>query len=108
MKTALTLTSSLPEWIRESPDGCWLTLRATPGASRSEIAGVEPGWLRIRLTAPPVDGKANQELIRFLAKLLKISKSSIVISSGESSRLKQIKISGIRAADFLNRTALNP
>jgi len=108
MKTANTLIIALPEWISVTPEGCRLTLRVTPAASRSEVAGAEPGWLRVRLMAPPVDGKANQELIRFLAKMLKISKGSITICTGESSRLKQIKISGVLPEEFLARSARNP
>ena len=80
--------TDLPAWIREKNGEVTLSLRATPRASRSEISGVEDDWLKVRLKAPPVDGKANKELISFFAKLLKLPKKSIRICSGESSRLK--------------------
>ena len=98
-------TNTLPAWIKEIPEGCQLTLRVTPGASRSEICGAETEWLKVRIKAPPVDGKANKELIRFLAKLLKIPKCSIEICSGGSSRLKRIKIKGITTKEFLTKFA---
>ena len=96
-----TLKTALPAWIREKENSVSLTIRATPRASRSEICGAEDEWLKVRLKAAPVDGKANKELIAFFAKLLKVSKSSVEISSGESGRLKRITISGIVAADIL-------
>ncbi|MDD2599663.1 MAG: DUF167 domain-containing protein [Kiritimatiellae bacterium] len=98
----------LPAWISAITDGCRLTVRVSPGASRSEIAGTEEGWLKIRLTAPPVDNKANKELIRFLSKTLKTSQRSITICSGATSRLKGIKISGVRPKDFLHTINLKP
>jgi hypothetical protein len=91
----------LPEWIQESPEGCQLTLRVTPRASRTEIAAVEEKWIKVRLKAPPVDGKANQELINFFSKLLRVSKSAVEICTGESSRLKRIRIKGLNPSDFL-------
>lgn len=98
----------LPGWIDAIPEGCRLTVRLSPSASRSELAGAEEGWLKIRLTAPPVDGKANKELIRFLAKILKTPQRSITICSGATSRLKGIKINGVRPEDFLSITNLKP
>ena len=92
-----------PKWISEKKDKVTLTIRATPRASRSEIFGTEDEWIKVRLKAPPVDGKANKELIVFFAKLLKVSKSSVNISSGESSRLKRVTIRGITAGDILSR-----
>jgi hypothetical protein len=85
----------LPNWISAKTDGTVLTLKATPRASRSELCGAEDEWLKVRLKAPPVDGKANRELISFFAKLLKVPKSRVEICSGESSRLKRISIKNI-------------
>lgn len=100
--------TELPDWISATPEGCRLTVRVSPGASRSEVVGTEDGWLKMRLAAPPVDGKANKELIRFLSKTLKTPQRSITISSGASSRLKGVKISGVRPEDLLNTTNLKP
>lgn len=70
-------------------------MRVTPNASKSEIIGMdEEGVLRIRLQAPPVEGKANKELVKFLAGVLGIKKKEISILSGEKSRIKTIEILG--------------
>lgn len=63
-----------------------------PGASRSEFAGEHDGALRIRIKAPPVDGKANQALIQFLADAFAVPKSRVQIELGLSSRRKRIRI----------------
>ena len=63
-----------------------------PRSSINQVVGKEAGVWKIKLTAPPVDGKANKELINFLAKRLKIAKGRIEIVSGQRSRLKKIEI----------------
>jgi len=90
-------------WIKQSSKGLRVTIRATPGSSRSEISGADDNWLKVRLKAAPVDGKANKELINFIAKLAKVPKSSVDICSGKNSRLKRIEIRGIQIQDFINR-----
>lgn len=70
------------------------TVRVVPRASRSEIVGEYSGALKIRLAAPPVDGAANEELIKTLSKEFGVSKSSVEITSGHASKTKQIKIKG--------------
>jgi len=69
------------------------TARVVPRASKSEIVGELDGALKIRIAAPPVDGAANAELIKLLAKTFEVSKSEIEITSGQTSKTKQIKIS---------------
>jgi uncharacterized protein (TIGR00251 family) len=74
-----------------------LVVRAVPNASRSEIAGWEEDpragrVLRVRIAAPPVEGKANTALREFLAKALGLSKSSVTLEKGDSSRLKTFTI----------------
>ncbi|MDA3926905.1 MAG: DUF167 domain-containing protein [Kiritimatiellae bacterium] len=96
-------TEPLPKWIKDCKEGCKLTLRVTPRASRSEIVAAEESWLKVRLKAPPVDGKANKELINFVAKLLKVPKKAVGICAGESARLKRIRITGIKPEDFINK-----
>lgn len=76
-----------------------LAVRVTPGASKDEIEGVATDsagekWLRVRLCAPPVDGKANQALVKFLAKRWRVPKSAIAITSGAASRNKILTIQG--------------
>jgi uncharacterized protein (TIGR00251 family) len=80
-----------------------LTVRLTPRARRDELGGiVDAGGgrvaLSVRLAAPPVDGAANRALIAFLAKRLDIPKSSIVIASGETSRVKTVIIGNVTEA----------
>jgi uncharacterized protein len=69
-------------------------VQVVPRASRSEIAGEHNGALRIRIAAPPVDGAANEELIRTLARALGVRKNAIEITSGQSSRTKQVRVTG--------------
>lgn len=77
-----------------------LTVRVVPRASRSEIVGMIDGALKVRIAAPPVDWSANTELIKVLAKQFGVSKSSIEIVSGLTSRTKQLRINGITPASF--------
>ncbi|MBL7016145.1 MAG: YggU family protein [Kiritimatiellales bacterium] len=83
------------EWMNETATGLDLRIKVVPRASKNEIQGLHDGALKIRLTTPPVDGKANQALIKFLSKTLKISKAQIELVQGETSRLKTLRISGI-------------
>ena len=63
------------EWMNETDSGIHIRIRAVPRASKNEIQGVYDGALKIRLTTPPVDGKANQALIKLMSKTLKTSKN---------------------------------
>lgn len=72
-----------------------LTIYLQPGAKKSCVAGMHDGYIKIKLNAPPVDGKANDALILFLSDLLSIPKSSIELISGHKSRIKRLKIIGV-------------
>ena len=72
-----------------------LSLYVQPRASRNELAGLHGDGLKLRLTTPPVDGKANKAVVSFLAKLFKIPKSAIIIKSGLQSRSKKVLLSGL-------------
>jgi uncharacterized protein (TIGR00251 family) len=74
--------------FRVSGDSILLDIKALPGASKSQIAGLSGDRLRIKIAAPPEDGKANTELRSFLAKALGCPRKDIVLISGEKSRLK--------------------
>ena len=67
-------------------------VQVVPRASRSEVVGECNGALRVRIAAPPVDGAANEELIRVLSKTFKIPRSAVKLVSGHSSRIKQVSI----------------
>lgn len=69
-------------------------MRVAPRASRSEIVSEHDGNLKVRLAAPPVDGAANEELIRTLAKAFDVSKAAVEIVSGQTSKTKQVRIKG--------------
>ncbi len=85
-------------WLLPTHDGCIVTVKVTPRAKKPEITAADPDWLRIRLQAPPVDGKANAELIAFFAKTLGIPKRSVEILTGDTSRLKRVKLHGVSAS----------
>ena len=70
------------------------TVRVVPRASRSSIIGEHDGALRVRVAAPPVDGAANEELVRVLARALDLPAHDIEIMSGHTSKLKQVRASG--------------
>lgn len=76
-----------------------LSVRAQPRASRSEVAGEHDGALKVRLAAPPVDGEANRELVRFLAKLLDVARSRVTVVAGETGRNKVVEVAGLTVAD---------
>ncbi|MDD2460537.1 MAG: DUF167 domain-containing protein [Kiritimatiellia bacterium] len=84
-------------WLTPTSDGCTVTVKATPRANRSEITGADPDWLRVRLQAPPVDGKANTELAALFASIFSIPKRAVELLSGDTARLKRIKLHGVPA-----------
>ncbi len=82
-------------WIRADGDGVILCLHVQPGARKTEIAGLHGEALKIRLAAPPVDGKANASLIEFLARQLGVAKSAVELLSGATSRAKRVRVGGV-------------
>lgn len=84
--------------LRDTPDGCILPVRVHPGAKRNAIAGVHDGALKISLSQPPTDGRANEALIAFLAELLHIPRSRIVLLTGAGSRSKTLRIQAMSGA----------
>ena len=77
-----------------------------PRASRTEVVGRHGDAVRVRLSAPPVDGQANDELIRFLANLLGVRQSAVRLVSGEGSRSKTVAISGATLEEVAARLGL--
>ena len=87
------------DWLRAATaERITLTLHIQPGAKQTACAGLHGDALKIRLAAPPVDGKANGELIAFLAATLGVSKQDVNIKSGHSSRRKIVEIAHCTAA----------
>lgn len=67
-----------------------------PRASKNQIVGEMDGCLKVRISAPPVNGAANEEVIRFFAKLFGVTRSSVSIVSGEASKTKRIRVAGAK------------
>ena len=80
------------DWLRESAGRTTLTLHIQPGAKKTEVVGKHGDALKIRLAAPPVDGKANAALINFVADRLGLAKSAVSLKSGQTSRRKVLEI----------------
>lgn len=83
------------DWVRAHAGGIRLIVHAQPRASRTEIAGLHGGALKIRLAAPPADGAANRELVTLLADRLGCAKSAVEIERGAGSRTKHIAVRGV-------------
>ncbi len=78
--------------IREAPDGLFFSILVQPRASKNEAVGLHGDAVKIRLTAPPVEGRANKMCAAFLAKSLGVPKSAVGIVSGHTGRTKQVKV----------------
>src|SRR5689334_19838702 len=81
--------------IKEFASGVTFAVKVHPRARKNGITGVVGDALKLALTAPPVEGKANQAVIEFFADLFQIPRSSVTIASGETSRNKVIRIAGV-------------
>ena len=90
--------------IQESDEGVVLTARIVPGSSGvTRVCGLLDGMLKVKVAAPPEKGKANQCLLKFLAKELSVKKNAVSILSGKTSPIKQIRIVGISAETLLKK-----
>jgi len=96
-------TPSQDSFLRKHPDGCSLAVRVQPGAKRTGITGVYGQnsrlHLNIALQAPPVEGRANEALIAYLAKLLAMPRSRITIIHGDRDRFKLVLLEGMKLGD---------
>ncbi|MFP8966714.1 DUF167 family protein [Pokkaliibacter sp. CJK22405] len=79
-------------WWQQDKDDLVLTCHLQPKASKDEFAGLHGDALKVRITAPPVEGKANQHLVAFLASAFGVPKRSVSIVSGELNRHKRVRI----------------
>jgi uncharacterized protein (TIGR00251 family) len=82
-----------------------LVVHVQPRAKRSEVAGRHGDAIKVRLQAPPVDGAANEELVRFLAETLGVPRRAVTIVTGLTSRRKTVEIEGLGAEDLAARLA---
>jgi len=92
--------------IQTSASGVTFAVKVHPRAKKNAITGEVGDALKVALTAPPVDGKANAACIEFLAKLLNVPRSSVTIASGQSSRNKVIRVSGVTAQQVRDRLGI--
>jgi uncharacterized protein (TIGR00251 family) len=86
--------------LRETETGVIFRIRVVPRASRSEVAGIQGDALKLRITAPPVEGKANEECIRLLAETLGVKKGQVTIIAGHASRTKTVAVDGVKAKEI--------
>ena len=89
--------------INNSADGATFAIKVHPRAKKNAITGEVGDALKVSLTAPPTDGKANAACVEFFAKLLKVPRSSVSIAAGESSRNKVIRVMGVTAQQVQER-----
>jgi uncharacterized protein (TIGR00251 family) len=95
-------------WCREKGGSVLLNIRVQPNSSKEETGEVRNDALIIRLNAPPVEGKANDALIRFLSKRLGVAKSRVTLVQGERGRNKLVAIEGLGAREAAMRLGVNP
>jgi uncharacterized protein len=84
--------------IRDTPSGATFQVKVHPRAKKSAITGEAGHALKVALTAPPVEGRANDACVAFLAEVLNVQRSSVTIAAGENSRNKVIRVRGLTAA----------
>ena len=84
----------MSDWYRRRDDVITLTLHVQPGAKRSEIVGLHGDALKIKLAAPPIDGRANDALLKFLAEIFKVPLRQVELAQGGQSRYKVVAICG--------------
>ena len=91
--------------INETPAGVTFAVRVHPRAKKNAITGEMGEALKVSLTTPPADGRANEACIEFFAKILKVPRSSVTIASGRTSRNKVIRVAGVTAQYVQDRLA---
>ncbi|HTM42546.1 MAG TPA: DUF167 domain-containing protein [Terriglobales bacterium] len=89
--------------IRDTPAGATFAVKVHPRARKNAITGMAGDALKLALTAPPVEGKANQACIEFLAEFLNVPRASVTIIAGQSSRNKVVRVAGRTAAQVEER-----
>jgi uncharacterized protein len=87
------------DFVRDVGDGCTVSVRVHPGARKNGVSGVHAGAVKISLTTPPVDGRANEALIAFVAEVLRVPRGRVNLVGGMTSRTKVLRITGKSAAD---------
>ncbi len=89
--------------IRDTAAGATFAVKVHPRAKKNAVTGEVGDALKLALTAPPIEGRANDACVQFLAELLRVPRSSVTIAAGQSSRSKVIRVAGLNAADVRSR-----
>ena len=89
--------------IHDTPTGAIFAIKVHPRAKKNAISGELGDALKLSLTAPPMEGRANEACIEFFANLLKVPRPSVTIASGQSSRRKVVRVAGLSAAELRRR-----
>jgi hypothetical protein len=89
--------------VRDTPSGATFAIKVHPRAKKNSITGEAGDALKLALTSPPVDGRANQACLEFFAKLLNVPRSSVTIAAGDTSRNKVIRVRDLSAAQVEER-----
>jgi len=95
--------SPLPAWLRVLPGAVEISLYVQPGAKKTGVAGEHDGALKLRVLAPPVEGKANAAVLAFVAATCAVARSQLSLTAGELSRHKRIRIAAADADDIARR-----
>ncbi len=95
----------MPPWLHEHGEDVLLDVLVSPKSARSRIVGEHDGRLKIQVTAPPVDGRANDALVRFIAAALDISRVQVEVVGGHSNRRKTIRVAQVSAQRALLKLA---
>lgn len=88
-----------PLAVRDVADGCTVAVRVHPGAKRNAIGGMHAGALKVSITAPATDGRANDALISFVAERLGVPRARVTLVAGAASRSKTLRVQGKSAAE---------
>jgi uncharacterized protein (TIGR00251 family) len=94
-----------PSWLQPVPGGVQVRIKAVPGASRSQVAGPLGDRLKVRIAAPPEDGRANAALCELIAGLCKVPRRAVTVVAGHAHTEKTLRIDGIEAAAAARLTA---
>jgi uncharacterized protein (TIGR00251 family) len=89
--------------LKATPDGCTLPVRVHPGTKRDAVNGVHDGALKVSLTTPPTDGRANAALIAFVSERLAVTRAQVTLLTGASSRSKTLRIVGLTVVEVVER-----
>ena len=92
--------------IQEVNDGVVFKVKAVPGSSRTAVAGLLDGMLKVKIAAPPEKGKANECLIEFMAKELGVKKNAVSIVTGQTNPIKQVQVTGMSGQTLLKKLEL--